>query len=82
MAMRITLSALRPFHFVMLAHALRRHSDRVEIYSSAPRRFFKSLDDSVLTHMVPAPLQIGLRLLPGLKRRNWMVIFTSIIFYR
>jgi glycosyltransferase involved in cell wall biosynthesis len=72
MAMRITLSALRPFHFVMLAHALRRHSDRVEIYSSAPRKFFRNLDPSIRTHLVPAPIQIGLRILPPLKQRSWM----------
>jgi len=70
--MRIALSALRPFHFVMLAHALRRHSNDVEVYSSALRKFFRNLDTSIRTRMVPAPIQIGLRLLPGLKRRSWM----------
>ncbi|HTR66695.1 MAG TPA: glycosyltransferase family 4 protein, partial [Terriglobales bacterium] len=69
--MRISLSALRPFHFVMLAHALRRHSDRVEIYSSAPRKFFKGLDPSIRTHLVPAPIQVALRVLPAIKRRSW-----------
>jgi glycosyltransferase involved in cell wall biosynthesis len=61
--MRVTLSANRPFHFVMLAHALRAYADRIDIYSSAPRKFFKRLDPSIRTHLVPAPLHIAAHLL-------------------
>src|SRR5271170_4603992 len=74
--MRIALSALRPFHFVMLAHALRAHADRIDIYSSAPRRFFKGLDESIRTRMVPAPFQIGSYFSPFRKHHNWMALDT------
>ena len=70
--MRLSLSALTPFHFAMLAHAVLRHSNRVEIYTSAPRKFFRNLDQSIPIHLVPAPIHIGLRAFPGVKRRSWM----------
>jgi len=56
--MRAAISTNRPFHFVMLANALRAHATEIEIFSSAPRKFFKGLDTMVKTRIVPAPLTI------------------------
>ncbi|MBT9330458.1 glycosyltransferase [Paracidobacterium acidisoli] len=62
--MRVTLSAHRPFHFVMLANALRAHARKIDIFSSAPRRFFKGLDETIPVRMAPAPIHIVSRVLP------------------
>jgi glycosyltransferase involved in cell wall biosynthesis len=47
-----------------MANALLKHVDAVDIYSSAPRRFFRRLDEKVRTHFVPAPVELLARLLP------------------
>jgi glycosyltransferase involved in cell wall biosynthesis len=60
---RISISLVRPFHSAMLANALLPYADTVEIYSSAPRRFFKGLGDSVRTRLVPSPVPIASRIL-------------------
>ena len=56
--MKVAISVVRPFHATMMANALRRHADAVDIYTSAPRRFFGKLDDAVTTHLVPSPVDI------------------------
>lgn len=56
--MRATIAVNRPFHSVLLANTLRRYVEGIDIYSSAPRRFFRGLEPSVNTHMVPAPFAI------------------------
>jgi glycosyltransferase involved in cell wall biosynthesis len=57
--MRVAISVDRPFHCVLLANSLERLGPSVEIYTSAPRRFYKGLSDSIPTHLVPSPLQIA-----------------------
>lgn len=54
--MRIAISSSRPFHSVMLANALRTYADTVEVFSSAPRRYFKGIANSVKTRFVPSPM--------------------------
>lgn len=58
--MRVAISTTRPFHSPMLANALVRHGARVRIYSSAPRRYFRRLDDSVRLTLVPSLLQTAM----------------------
>jgi glycosyltransferase involved in cell wall biosynthesis len=53
--MRIVISIIRPFHSVMLSNALLPYSSEIDIYSSAPRRFFRALDKEVRTRFVPSP---------------------------
>src|ERR1700722_819145 len=60
---KITISLSRPFHSAMLANSLLPYGDIVEIFSSAPRRFFKGLDDSVRTRFVPSLIPIAARIL-------------------
>ncbi len=55
--MQVAVSTTRPFHCALLANALVKHSARVRIYSSAPRRYFRRLDDSVDVTLVPSLLQ-------------------------
>lgn len=57
--MRVAISVDRPFHSVQLANSLAGKAASVGIYSSAPRRFFRGLDDTVRTHLVPSPLSIA-----------------------
>lgn len=57
--MRTVISVDRPFHASQLANSLALLGSPVEIYTSAPRRFYKGLSDSVRTHLVPSPLQIA-----------------------
>jgi len=64
--MNIALSAHRPFHFAQLANALGQISSHVELYSSAPRRFFRGLDDSVHHHFTPSPILLAKHAFPGL----------------
>src|SRR5579863_4823679 len=54
--MRIAISSCRPFHSVMLANALRTYADTIEVFSSAPRRYFKGMATSVKTRFVPSPM--------------------------
>ena len=76
--MRIAISLARPFHCVMLANTLLPYASAIEIFSSAPRRFFKTLNDSVQTRLVPCPMSIAGRALhwnpPSLGRAS-MVFF-------
>ena len=61
--MRTVISVDRPFHAALLANSIASQGSSVEIYTSAPRRFFKRLSESVQTHLVPSPLQIAAHLL-------------------
>lgn len=47
----------------MLANALVKHGASVRIYSSAPRRYFGSLDPSVAMTLVPSALQTAMHFL-------------------
>jgi glycosyltransferase involved in cell wall biosynthesis len=62
--MRVAISTTRPFHSALLANALVRRAGAVRIYSSAPRRFFRGLDDTVQLSMVPSVVQTAMHLLP------------------
>jgi glycosyltransferase involved in cell wall biosynthesis len=62
--MKVAISVVRPFHVTMMANALRHHADSVVIYSSAPRRFFGKLDDTIETHLVPSPVEILGKFMP------------------
>lgn len=57
--MRTVISVDRPFHAAFLANSIARSAHSVDIYTSAPRKFYMGLDDSVRTHLVPSPLQIA-----------------------
>ncbi len=46
----------------MMANTLRKHASQVGIWTSAPRRFYRHLDASVETHMVPSPVDLAARL--------------------
>ena len=61
--MNVAISVVRPFHATKMANALRRHAGSVDIWTTAPRRYFHHLDDSIRTHLVPAPVEIAARLL-------------------
>jgi glycosyltransferase involved in cell wall biosynthesis len=61
--MQIAISVPRPFHVAMLSNALLRYTDTIKIFSSAPRKFFKGLEDSVKTRFVPSPVSIAGRIL-------------------
>ena len=58
--MHVAVSTTRPFHSPMLANALVKHGARVRIYSSAPRRYFRRLDESVRLTLVPSLLQAAM----------------------
>jgi glycosyltransferase involved in cell wall biosynthesis len=58
--MQVAVSTTRPFHSALLANALVKHSARVRIYSSAPRRYFRRLDPSVRITLVPSLLQTAM----------------------
>jgi glycosyltransferase involved in cell wall biosynthesis len=66
--MKITLSAHRPFHFVQLANALVRFADPLQLYSSAPNRFFRGLDSAVQLHFAPSPILLASHAFPRLVR--------------
>ena len=73
--MNVGISVVRPFHVVKMANALRKHTDGVGIWSTAPRRYFHHLDDAVQTHLVPAPVELfsrifKLRLFPAAFQRG------------
>lgn len=57
--MHAVISVDRPFHSTLLANSVDSHGPTVDIYTSAPRRFYRGLNDSVRTHLVPSPLQIA-----------------------
>jgi glycosyltransferase involved in cell wall biosynthesis len=61
--MQVAVSTTRPFHSALLANALVKHGARVRIYSSAPRRYFRRLDDSIAITLVPSLLQTGMHFL-------------------
>ncbi len=56
--MNVAISVVRPFHVTKMANALRKHVDHVDIWSTAPRKYFHHLDSAVRTHIVPAPVEI------------------------
>ena len=56
--MRVAISVVRPFHTVKMANLLRKHAEAVDLWSTAPRRYFHGLDAAVATHLVPAPVEI------------------------
>jgi glycosyltransferase involved in cell wall biosynthesis len=58
--MQVAISTTRPFHSALLANALVRHGSRVRVYSSATRRYFRRLDASVRTTLVPSLLQTAM----------------------
>ena len=60
--MKVAISVVRPFHVVKMANALRKHTDGVDIWTTAPRRYFHRLDAEIKTHLVPAPVEIFARL--------------------
>jgi glycosyltransferase involved in cell wall biosynthesis len=66
--MKITLSAHRPFHFVQLANALVRFADPLQLYSSAPKKFFRGLDREVKLRFAPSPILIASHAFPRLVR--------------
>jgi glycosyltransferase involved in cell wall biosynthesis len=53
--MRVTIAVDRPFHSVMLANALQKHGSEVQILSSAPRKYFRGLQEGVGNQLVPSP---------------------------
>ena len=61
--MRVAISTTRPFHSALLANAIIRHAGTVRIYSSAPRRFFRRLDESAQLSLVPSVVQTAMHLL-------------------
>jgi glycosyltransferase involved in cell wall biosynthesis len=61
--MQVAVSTTRPFHSAMLANALVKHGASVRIYSSAPRRYFSRLDNSVALTLVPSALQTAMHFL-------------------
>ncbi len=68
--MNVAISVVRPFHVTKMANALRKHADAVDIWTTAPRRYFRHLDDSVRTHLIPSPVELfshilKLRLFPA-----------------
>ena len=77
--MRISISLPGTFHSVMLANALIPHATSIEILSPAPRRFFKSLHETVRTRLIPSPVLIAARILrwnfPGSMDRASAVFF-------
>jgi glycosyltransferase involved in cell wall biosynthesis len=73
--MNVAISVVRPFHCGLMANALLKHVDSVSIYSSAPRRFFRRLDEQVATHFVPAPIE----LLPYTLFRHNIVLWDRLV---
>ena len=59
--MEVAISVVRPFHVVKMANALRRHASHLAIWTTAPRRFFRHLDNSVDIRLVPAPVELAAR---------------------
>ncbi len=76
--MKVAISVLRPFHITKMANALRRHTDGVDIWTAAPRRFFRDLDPQIKTHLVPEPVEVfarlsKLRLSPAIFRQGLLL---------
>lgn len=69
--MRAVISVNRPFHSAMLANSLQRQAASVDIYTSAPRRFFSGLDDHVRIRFRLAPFTIMAKF--GCPLPNWTV---------
>ncbi len=63
--MRVAITAIRPIQTALIANALAPHAERVTVLSSAPRRYFRGIAQSVALRMVPSPAQILHNLLPG-----------------
>ncbi len=61
--MKVAITVVRPFHAVKMANLLRRHVEGVDIWTTAPRRYFHNLDAAVRTHLVPAPVELVSRVL-------------------
>jgi glycosyltransferase involved in cell wall biosynthesis len=57
--MRAVISVDRPFHSVMLANSLASQGPDVEIFTAAPRKFYRNLSDAVRTRLVPSPLKMA-----------------------
>jgi glycosyltransferase involved in cell wall biosynthesis len=60
--MRVAISVMRPFHVTKMANALLKHATSVDIWCSAPRKFFRRLDEAVPVHLIPAPVAVVARL--------------------
>ncbi len=58
--MQVAVSTTRPFHSAMLCNALVKHGARARIYSSAPRRYFRGLNQAVDLTLVPSLLQTAM----------------------
>ena len=61
--MNVAISVVRPFHVTKMANALRKRASGVDIWTTAPRRYFHHLDDRVRTHLIPAPVEVVSRVL-------------------
>ena len=61
--MKVAISVVRPFHVTKMANALGKHAESVDIWTTAPRRYFHHLNNGVRTHLVPAPVEIAARIL-------------------
>lgn len=61
--MKVAISVVRPFHATKMANLLLKHAQNVDIWTTAPRRYFHHLDNSVRTHLVPAPVEVVSRVL-------------------
>ena len=57
--MRTVIAVDRPFHAAMLANSLASQGTAVEIFTAAPRKFYRGLSDVVRTRMVPSPLKMA-----------------------
>ncbi len=57
--MNVAISVARPFHATKMANLLRRHVAGVDIWTAAPRRYFRHLDAAVRTHLVLAPVEVA-----------------------
>jgi glycosyltransferase involved in cell wall biosynthesis len=56
--MKVAISVVRAFHAAKMANLLRKHTDQTGIWTSAQRKAFRSLQENVETHFVPAPVEI------------------------
>ena len=61
--MNVAISVVRPFHATKMANALHKHAGAVDIWTTAPRRYFHHLEDGIRTHLIPAPVEIAARVL-------------------
>jgi glycosyltransferase involved in cell wall biosynthesis len=85
-SMRTVIAADRPYHSAMLANAALKHSSTVEIYTSAPRRFYRGLDPSIKTRLILSPLQIAAyalkRSIPAVISRLDTALFDALVASR